>query len=126
MPIYTYEHPETGERVDIVQTMNEDHSYTDENGLKWNRVFSIPNASTDSQIDPNNPQAFLDATRNKKGSMGDLLDMSKELSEKRADKNGGSDPVKDKFFKEYSDSRKGAKHPEQKKKFESKHIKVDY
>jgi hypothetical protein len=126
MPIYTYEHPETGERVDIVQTMSEDHSYTDENGLKWNRVFSIPNASTDSQIDPNNPQAFLDATRNKKGSMGDLLDKSKELSEKRADKNGGSDPIKDKFFKEYSDSRKGAKHPEQKKKYESKRIKVDY
>jgi hypothetical protein len=126
MPIYTYEHPETGETVDIVQTMSEEHSYTDENGLKWKRVFQVPMASSDSQIDPNDPKAFVDATRNKKGTMGDMLDKSQELSQKRADKNGGVDPVKDKFFKDYSAQRKGAKHPDEKKKLNSTKISVEY
>lgn len=126
MPIYTYEHPETGETVDIVQTMSEEHSYTDENGLKWSRVFSVPNASSDARIDANDPSAFVEATRNKKGTFGDMLDKSKELSEQRAAKNGGIDPVKEKFLKDYSDKRKGAKHPEEKKTYESKTVKVDY
>ena len=126
MPIYTYEHPETGETVDIVQTMSEEHSYTDENGLKWKRVFQVPMASSDSQIDANDPKAFVEATRNKKGTVGDMMDMSRELSEKRASKHGGTDPVKDKFFKEYSEKRKGAKHPDQNKTFESSKVKVEY
>jgi hypothetical protein len=126
MPLYTYENPETGEVVDILQTMNEEHSYTDQNGLKWKRVYQIPNASVDSQIDPNSSTAFIDATRNKKGTYGDLIDKSRELSEKRAKTYGGSDPIKEKFFKDYSANRKGAVHPDQKKTYESKRVKVEY
>jgi hypothetical protein len=58
--------------------------------------------------------------------MGDMLDKSQELSQKRADKNGGVDPVKDKFFKDYSAQRKGAKHPDEKKKLNSTKISVEY
>lgn len=126
MPLYTYENPETGEVIDIVQTMSEEHSYTDKNGLKWKRVYQIPNASIDSQIDPYSNTSFVDATKNKKGTYGDLLDKSRELSDKRAKSNGGVDPIKDKFFKDYSKNRNGALHPEQKKKYESKRVKVEY
>jgi hypothetical protein len=126
MPLYTYENPDTGETVDVLQSMNEEHSYTDQNGLKWKRVYQIPNASIDSQIDPNSSTAFIDATKNKKGTYGDLLDKSRELSEKRAKTYGGSDPIKEKFFKDYSSNRNGAVHPDQKKTYESKRVKVEY
>lgn len=81
MPLYTYENPKTGETIDVLQGMNEKHTYIDENGLEWKRVFQVPNAAVDSQIDANNPVAFIDATKNKKGTYGDLLDKSNELSE---------------------------------------------
>ena len=127
MPLYTYENPKTGETVDVLQGMSEKHSYTDENGLEWQRVFQVPNASVDSQIDPNNPSAFIDATKNKKGTYGDLIDKSAELSEKRASQHGGKDPVKEKFFKQYKD-RVGKDHiaATRKKTYESKNVKVDY
>ena len=48
------------------------------------------------------------------------------MSQRRADQAGGVDPVKEKYFKEYSKKRKGAKHFEQMKTFESKGIEVKY
>ncbi len=127
MALYTYQNPQTGETIDLIQGMNEEHSYTDKNGLEWKRVFQVPNAAVDSQIDANNPLAFVDATRNKKGTYGDLLDKSAELSEKRAKTYGGEDPVKQQFLNDYSKKTKGKKHPSLlKKTYESKNVKVDY
>jgi hypothetical protein len=42
--------------------------------------------------------------------MGDLWDRSAELSAKRKDKMG-KDPVKEKYFENWSKKRKGKKHP---------------
>ena len=128
MPLYTYENPETGELIDVLQGMNEKHSYIDENGLEWKRVFQVPNAAVDSQIDANNPVAFIDATKNKKGTYGDLLDKSNELSERRAKEHGGQDPIKEKFLNDYSKKTKGKKHPSliMKKTYESNKVKVEY
>jgi hypothetical protein len=127
MPLYTYQNPQTGEATDLIQTMTEEHSYIDENGLEWKRVFQVPNAAVDSRIDANNPLAFIDATKNKKGTFGDLLDKSAELSDKRASTHGGQDPVKQKFLNDYSNKTKGKKHPSLlKKSYESKNVKVDY
>lgn len=127
MPLYTYENPNTGETIDVLQSMSEKHQYIDQEGLEWKRVFQVPNASVDSQIDPNNPVAFIDATKNKKGTYGDLIDKSAELSEKRSKQYGGKDPVKEKFFKDYKD-KVGKDHVEvhKKKSYESKNVKVDY
>ena len=127
MPLYTYRNPETGEEVDLVQGMNDIHEFTDENGLKWDRVFYAPNASIDTRTDEFSQQKFIDRTASKKGTYGDLLNYSAEMSEKRANQAGGVDPVKDKYLKDYSAKRKGAKHiDEMKKGFENKTIKVDY
>jgi hypothetical protein len=106
--------------------MNEEHSYTDQEGLAWKRVYQVPNASVDAQIDPYSNNSFLDATKNKKGTYGDLLNKSAELSEKRAKDHGGVDPVKKKFLSDYSKRRKGAKHPSEKKTYESGRVKVEY
>lgn len=100
MPLYEFEHPETKKRTLIIQKMNDVHEYSDELGVKWTRVFSVPNAKVDSNADPFSEQAFMEKTKNFKGKIGDLYDMSRELSEKR-EKSRGIDPIKDKVVKAY-------------------------
>lgn len=112
MPNYLYQNGETGEIIEVYQSMTEEHVYIDENGLKWNRLFTPPQMAFDVKCDPHSEKDFAKAT-NKPGTIGDLWDRSAELSAKRADKNGGIDPVKEKYFKEYSDKRGGQKHLEQ-------------
>ena len=70
----------------------------------------------------------METTAAKKGTMGDMMDYSKELSMKRAAKNGGVDPVKEKYYKKYSDARNGTKHPQEikDKGYESKNVKIEY
>ena len=58
--------------------------------------------------------------------MGDLLDRSADLSKERASQNGGVDPVKEKYYKQYSKDRNGSIHEDKKpKKFENKHVKIE-
>lgn len=107
MPTYLFQNPETLEVVEIFQKINEKHEFFDENGLKYNRVITAPFVSFDTRIDPNSAADFVAKTRNKKGTIGDLLNASKELSEKR----GGNeaDPIKKKYYREY-ESKNGVKH----------------
>lgn len=112
MARYNYQNPETEEVIEVIQTMSEEHVYFDENGLKWNRLFTVPQMSFDVKCDPHSEKDFAKIT-NKPGTIGDLWDRSAELSEKRASKNGGIDPVKEKYFEDYSKKRSGQKHPDQ-------------
>ena len=109
MPIYLFE-SESGEVKEVIQGMNEPHVYS-ENGLQWKRIFTIPNAAINSNGDPFSERQFLEKT-NKPGTLGDLMDRSRECSEKRAQKLG-EDPMKKKFFDNYSKQRKGRKHLDQ-------------
>ncbi len=128
MPVYTYKKKSTDEHRDIIQSMNDKHEYFGESGGEddWIRVFYSPCASIDSKIDPFSSKQFSEKTGTKKGTYGDLLDRSAEMSSKRAELAGGKDPVKEKYFENYSKERKGSKHPEQMKSFESKNVKIDY
>jgi len=128
MPIYIYKHPEEETYTEVLQTMMENHVYFDSDGLEWKRVFTVPNASIDSQIDPHSSKEFINKTENKKGTYGDMMDYSKELSHVRAEKNGGIDPVKEKYYKEYSSKRKGAKHVDQMKSEakNNKQVSIDF
>jgi len=124
MPIYVYQHPETEEYIEIIQGMNDDHEYTDESGVAWNRVFHAPNANFDTQVDPYSQSDYIKATANKQGTMGDLMDYSKELSEKRAAKDG-KDPLKEKFYRDH-EKKHGRKHQSEAKVYESKNVRVEY
>lgn len=127
MPIYVYQNPETHELIEVVQSMKEEHVFFDKNGLEWNRVFMPSQLNTEGTIDPWSNKDFVEKTRNRKGTYGDLLDRSAELSNARAEKNGGVDPIKKKYFKDYSKKRGGAKHPEDRKKsIETKNYKIDF
>lgn len=127
MPIYIYQNPKTEECIEVVQSMNDEHVYFDESGLEWKRVFVASELNTEGTINPWSANDFVDKTRNVKGSYGDMLDRSAELSDKRAEKNGGVDPIKQKYFKEYSKKRGGAKHvADRPKVIETKNVRIDF
>ena len=111
-PEYLYEDPDTGEVKSVFQKTGEKHEYS-EGGKKFNRVFTIPNASIDTKIDANSERDFVEKTKNKKGTMGDLWEASREASEKRKEAHG-KDKVKEKYLKKYSKERRGMKHPTEK------------
>lgn len=94
--------------------MTEPHIY-EENGVKWNRIFCLPQALIDNKWDEDSPQDFVRKTGSKKGTYGDILDKSKELSIKREEKYGRDD-VKEKMYSDYEKKRgKGFEHPQKKK-----------
>lgn len=110
MPIYLYQNPKTKEVKEIIQSVHDVHEYY-EDDIKWNRIFTVPEVNTQDKLNINSTAKDFDrVTGNKKGSLGDLWDQSKELSEKRK-KVYGKDPVKEKYFKDWSKKRKGKIHP---------------
>lgn len=117
MPIYLYQNPESLETKEIIQSMSEPHEYY-ENGVKWVRVFTVPNASIDTKIDAFSQNDYVNKTSNKKGTVGDLLDLSSELSRTRKEKTG-EDKVKKDFFKNY-EKQNGIKHMNDRKESISK------
>jgi len=113
MPIYLYQNPKSGEIKEIIQSVHDTHEYI-ENGIKWNRIFTAPEVNTNEKLNINsNQKDFARVTANQKGSVGDLWDRSQELSEKRK-KVYGQDPVKKKYFEDWSKKRKGKIHPKSK------------
>lgn len=112
MPTYSYRSPKTGKTKDVIQTMSEEHSYS-ENGERWERVWTVPQAAVDANIDPFSQNAFVDKIGAQKGSMGDIYDRSSEMSAKRAEKRGGVDKVKEDYYAAYASKRKGKCHPGQ-------------
>ena len=129
MPIYLYQNAKTKEIREVFQSMNDVHEYFGDSNTAedcWERIFTVPTASIDTKIDPFSSDQYVRATYNKKGTYGDLLDKSKELSQKRSEITGGLDPIKEKYYEKYSKDRRGAKHPDKMKKvFENKHLKAE-
>lgn len=85
--------------------MNDEKRYF-ENGLEWDRLYTIPQSSIDTKIDPYSSKDFVRAT-NKKGTFGEIIERSAELSDKRG---GVNDPVKQQYYKDYSKKRGGKLH----------------
>lgn len=127
MPMYIFENPKTKEEMEIFFHMNDEKKYVDDDGLEWKRVFISSQLNTEGSIDPWDNNSFVNSTANMKGTVGDMLDKSAELSSMRAEKNGGVDPLKKKYFKNYSKERNGTKHHMDKSNtYESKNVKIDF
>ena len=88
MPVYTFKHPRKDILIDVFQRMSEEHEYVDEEGVRWKRVFTAPHANVPIVFDPNSSQDFVNKTKGTKGTLGDLWDRSRELSEQRKKKHG--------------------------------------
>lgn len=111
MGLYIYEHPISGETIEIIQSADDKHEFYDGKGVKWNRVFTSPQISSDTQINPLDSKDFANKTGRKKGNIGDLIDQSREAAIKR-EQIVGKDLVKDQWKKDWSARRKGRKFPE--------------
>jgi len=120
---YYFENPESGEQIELSFGMNDEKFYIDKEGLKWNRVYTVPQASVDTHIDPFSAKAFREKTGKNKGTMGELWARSQEMSDRRASILGGDDPVRQKAYEDYSKTRPGREHPEQKKEKANKKLK---
>ena len=57
MPEYIYEHPENGKQITVWQSIHEEHVYKVDD-VVYNRVYTIPQASIDTKIDPYSPKDF--------------------------------------------------------------------
>lgn len=123
MPMYLFQNPKTQEVVEIMQSMKANHVYIDEDGLSWNRIFTVPNASMDSGgIDPYSKDDFLKATDKKGITCGEMFDLSAEMSQKREHKDG-KDKIKEKTQKDYR-KKTGKAHPEVLKKRKNRTIEI--
>ena len=127
MPLYLYENISTGEVVEVLQGMKDVHEYHGEDGTEkgaWKRIFTNPSLSFDASIDPFSKKDFIQKTRDKNDTYGNLQDRAAEASEQRAAKLG-YDPVKQKQFRNY-EKKTGKKHLADKKSYESKNVKIDF
>lgn len=111
MPVYTFKYKNN--YIDIVMGMDDPHEVFCENGELLERIWSKPQAHIKENFDINNSKEFSYKTGKMKGSLGDITNLSEELSQKRAkNSDNGRDPVKDKFFDNWSKKRHGKTHPE--------------
>lgn len=131
--LYKFKHTKTGEIHEVEMSMKDYEAYKGPNGddEHWERVYEAPQinmgVSTAKSIDPWDNNSFVNRTKDMKGTVGDLLDHSAELSTKRAKESfNGEDPLKRKYFDDYSKARGGKKHlKDLKKTIENKHMRVD-
>lgn len=127
MAQYLYEHIESGEIVEITQSMRDEHVFNGKDGNEigqWRRVFTVPRASIDTKLDPRDKNAFVRRTE-KYTRVGDFQQLSRDLSDQRASKDG-KDGVKEKWLDNYEKTRNGKKHNERiPKVIETPHVKID-
>ena len=112
MPTYLFQHPQTRELKEVLQKMNEPHSYVDDEGTEWQRVFLSPNMAVDGHgmNADTTSEEFVRRTKEKNYNLGEMWELSSELSKKR-EQGAGKDHVKEKTSKAYTKKCKGKKHP---------------
>lgn len=99
MPLYTYRNEQTGEEIELLQSVHDKHEYNVA-GEQWNRVFHAPQIAIDVKA-PTSASKYLEKT-SKGGTVGDMWEIATESAHKRADKNGGVDPLSGRDFNQKS------------------------
>ena len=115
MPNYVYTN-EQGESKELFYHMNDTkpQEIVDGQGIKWTRDWGAAKIQgvVDGKINAYSKSAFVNKTGKMKGNIGNLMDLSKELSAKRAkDSPDGKDPLSEASKKRWSDERGGKKYP---------------
>jgi len=104
MPIYRYRNPKSGAEIDVVQKMNDKHEYRDSDGVEYERIFENPNVSKDTSINAFSSKDFVNKARSSNMNVGEMWDLSKELSLKRKSI-AGKDHIKENYNKQKHESR---------------------
>jgi len=125
MPLYLFANKDNTEVQEVFFHMNDEKIFIGPDGETWRRVYTVPQMSIDTHLDPRNKNEFIRRTEKYK-TIGETIDKSRELSEKREAKDG-VDSVKQKHFDDYAAARKGKRHPAEKaKKFENDRVSIDF
>lgn len=110
MPLYFFQNQQTEEIREVFFHMNDVKEYfgdpEDNDAAEWKRIYTVPMASIDTEIDPFDKNAYMRKTENKNTTLGEMWDKSAEMSRKRAERTG-KDPVKEKFLDNYKKERNG-------------------
>ena|ERR1051326_6805738 len=115
--LYEFENIETKEIKEFyfpVEEAPKTGSIIEKDGEKWKRLISKNVMGVvKGTSNPVSSQQFVHDTARQKGTVGDLMDKSAEESAKRAKQSPtGRDPVKDKWFENWSKKRSGKRHPQ--------------
>lgn len=125
MPLYLFANKDDTEVQEVFFHMNDEKIFVGPDGETWRRVYTVPQMSIDTHLDPRNKNDFIRRTEKYK-TIGETIDASRELSEKRESKDG-IDAVKQKSFDDYAAARKGQRHPAEKaRKFENNRVSIDF
>jgi len=103
MPLYTFVNSDSGEKRDVFFKMNDTKVYNGMDGTeidKWKRVYSCPQMSIDTRVNPFSAKDFVKKTQTVK-TVGELWDRSSEMSHERSEKLGAPDPQKQKAEKAF-------------------------
>ena len=104
MPVLDFADEATGKTISVLVTLSEPDSARHAqvvDGVTYKRVYSAPRAAVDNQKGSLAQQDFNRVTQNKNLKVGDMWNIAREMSQDRADKNGGYDPVKEKFYEKH-------------------------
>ncbi len=104
MPVYDFADPATGKVISVLVRLDETNEARQtqvQDGVTYKRVYSAPAAAHDTIKGSATQQDFHRCADGKNLKVGDLWDMSREMSQDRADRNGGYDPVREKLYEKH-------------------------
>jgi len=118
MPNYVFQKVGSEETKEFAFSMKDAPSFgkvIQREGAKWKRLMVNPQVACAGlkALDPYSPKDFVNKTGQMKGTLGDLWDASKELSERRAQREGGADPLRKKYFTDYKKRKRGTPHSQE-------------
>lgn len=112
MPVFEFQEEATGEIISVLVR----HTEPDEarrvqiqDGKTYKRVYAAPMAAKNMIKKDCSKEDFTRVTSDKNLKVGEMWKISEEMSQERASKNNGLDPVKEKFYKDY-EKKNNAKH----------------
>lgn len=111
MPTYSFTHQESGETIDLYLDLKQPpEAYRQQvrDGKVFKRVYEVPGMSINSIMKDDTKEEFARVTDKRDITVGQMAEVSKEMSVKRAAREG-SDAVQEVFYKDY-EKRIGVKH----------------
>lgn len=113
MPTYSFTHEESGDTVEIyVPLTASDEARRQQvgpDGRVYKRVWAAPLAGRDMRRGDGTKGDFMRTTDGKNLKVGDMWEISKEMSQDRQQRHGGLDPVKEQYYARH-ERETGAKH----------------
>ncbi len=115
MPIHDFIHEESSETLTVYVAASApaaEHQQQTRDGKVYKRIYSVPLMATNmgTRHGDATEADFRRATTDKKGlKMGDMQEISAEMSAKRAQRNG-LDPVQEAYYERYAQENGGEKH----------------